>query len=116
MTLYYIAAGLIVFLAIFHSWGGEDKLIKPTLAVDDEFIKLPMTQAITRFGWHSTSLFMLFTAFSLIHPDVPEFMKLMVGAVWLILGITNLIMTKAKHPGGPLLSIIGVLSILGYIL
>lgn len=116
MTFYYFAAGLIVFLAIFHSWGGEDKLIKPTLAVDDEFIKRPMTQAITRFGWHSSSLFMLFTALTLIYPNVPEFMRLMVGIVWLLLGIANLIMTKAKHPGGPLLSIIGVLTIIGYIL
>lgn len=116
MTLYYTAAILIIFIAIFHSWRGEELLIKPTLAADDEFIKLPMTQAITRFGWHASSLFMLFTAVVLIYPTVPESLKFIIGGLWLILGIANLFMTKAKHPGGPLLSSIGIVILTGYIL
>jgi len=114
--LFYIAAGLIVLGAIFHSLQGEKLLITPTLEIDDPFIKRPMTQALIRFGWHSTTLFMLITAALITLPGVPMFLILLTGLLWLILGIANFIMTRAKHPGGPLLSVIGGLILAGYFL
>ena len=116
MTLYYIAAAIICLAAVFHSIKGEELLIKPTLAAKDAFIQRPMTQAITRFGWHSSSLYMLLTAILLVYPEVPEFIKFLTGVLWLVLGAANLIMTKAKHPGGALLSIIGIIILIGYFL
>jgi len=116
MIFHYIAAGLIIMGAIFHSIRGEKLLIKPTLAVDDPFIQRPMTQAITRFGWHSSSLYMLLTAAIILLPDIPDLLILLTGCLWLILGLTNFVMTKAKHPGGPLLSAIGILILFGYAL
>jgi len=111
--LHMIAAGLIVFASIFHSIMGEKRLIAPTLAVDDPFIQTPMTQAITRFGWHAASGFFLLTALVIVLPDTPAPLIWATGGLWLILGLANLIMTKAKHPGGPMLSLIGVLILLG---
>lgn len=113
MILHVIAAGLIVFAAIFHSYLGEKKLITPTLKADDRFIREPMTQAITRFGWHSSSGFFLLTALVIILPDTPALLIWATGGLWAVLGLVNLIMLKAKHPGGFLLSLIGVLILIG---
>lgn len=109
--LHYISAGLIVFATIFHSLAGEKKLIAPLLAVDHPFIREPITQAIVRFGWHSSSGFFLITALALVLPDTPVVLELAIGGLWLALGLVNLVMAKAKHPGGYLLSLIGVLTI-----
>lgn len=111
--LHIVAAALIVFAAIFHSLMGGEKLIEPTLAVEDTFIQEPMTQAITRFGWHSSSGFFLLTALMLVLPGVPSLLHAATGGLWLVLGLTNLAMLKAKHPGGYLLSLIGVLTLAG---
>ena len=92
---------------------GEKRLIKPTLAVDDPFIQTPMTQGITRFGWHSASGFFLLTAMIVVLPEVPTLLVLATGLLWLTLGLTNLVMLKAKHPGGAMLSVIGLLILAG---
>ena len=112
-ALHLIAAGLIVFAACFHSIMGERRLITPTLAADDPFIQQPGTQAITRFGWHAASGFFLLTALAIVLPGTPAILIWATGGLWLVLGITNLIMLKAKHPGGPMLSLIGVLILAG---
>ena len=111
--LHIIAAGLIIFATLFHSILGQKLLIGPTLAVDDPFIQEPATQAITRFGWHSAGGFFLLTALIIVTPNLPSVLIYASGALWLILGITNLIMLKAKHPGGPLLALIGMLILVG---
>lgn len=111
--LHIIAAGLIVFATFFHSLVGEKKLIGPTLAVDDPFIKDPITQGITRFGWHSSSGFFLLTALLVVIPETPDLLIWATGALWLILGLVNLAMLKAKHPGGFLLSLMGILIFAG---
>jgi len=113
--LHIIAAGLIVFATIFHCVLGQKMLIGPTLAVDDPFIQEPATQAITRFGWHSAGGFFLLTALIVVTPDVPSVLIYATGALWVILGMTNLVMLKAKHPGGFLLSVIGLLIFAGEI-
>ncbi|WP_108789936.1 hypothetical protein [Erythrobacter sp. Alg231-14] len=112
-VLHIIAAGLIVFATIFHSVMGEKKLIAPTLAVDDPFIQEPMTQGITRFGWHSASGFFLLTALTIVLPNVPQMLVWATGGLWVALGFANLFMMKAKHPGGFLLSLIGLLILAG---
>jgi len=112
-VLLLVAAALIVFAAIFHSLMGGKKLIEPTLAVDDPFIQEPITQAITRFGWHSSSGFFLLSALILVLPGVPNILHAATGGLWLVLGLINLVMLKAKHPGGYLLSLIGVLTLAG---
>ena len=115
-TLHLIAAGLMVFAAVFHSIIGEKRLITPTLAVDDPFIQEPRTQAITRFGWHAASGFFLLCALVIVLPETPVLLIYATGGLWLVLGVTNLLMLEAKHPGGYLLSLIGILILAGEIL
>lgn len=110
--LHYCAAGLIVFATLFHSIMGEKMLIKPILAVDDPAIQHPMTQGIIKFGWHSSSGFFLVTALALILPGTPRPLEWAIGGLWLVLGLTNMAMMQGKHPGGYLLSLIGI-TILG---
>ena len=109
--LHYIAAGLILFASVFHSFAGQRKLIAPALAVSDPFIQQPSTQAIIRFGWHSSSGFFLLTALALVLPETPETLEYAIGGLWLLLGVVNLVMLRAKHPGGYLLSLIGLLTL-----
>lgn len=117
MSLLHItAAGLIVLASLFHSLMGEKILIAPTLAVDDPFIKNPMTQGITRFGWHSSSGFFLLTALIVVLSGTPAALIWATGVLWLGLGLINLILMAAKHPGGYLLTLIGTLILLGQIL
>ena len=113
--LRYLAAALIVFAAVFHSLLGEKKLITPMLAVRDEFIQAPMTQVITRFGWHASSGFFLLTALIIVLPDCPYTLIWATGCLWFALGIVNLIIARAKHPGGYLLSAVGVLILTGQV-
>ncbi|MEM1052100.1 MAG: hypothetical protein AAGI28_08390 [Pseudomonadota bacterium] len=108
-----IAACLIVFASAFHSIMGQRRLITPTLAADDPFIQRPETQAITRFGWHASSGFFLLTALVIVLPKTPDLLIWASGGLWLVLGVTNLIMLKIKHPGGYLLSLIGALILAG---
>jgi len=111
--LHLVAAGLIVFASVFHSVLGQKMLITPTLAVDDPFIQEDGTQAITRFGWHSSSGFFLLTALIVVLPETPAILIWATGGLWLVLGLINLVMLKAKHPGGYLLSLIGTLILAG---
>jgi hypothetical protein len=113
IELHYVAAGLIVLASIFHSILGEKMLITPTLAVDDAFIQQPITQAIHRFAWHGASGFFLLTALIMILPDSPDLLIWATGGLWLTLGLANLSMAKGKHPGGYLLSTIGILILVG---
>lgn len=113
MTIYCLAAGLIVLVSLFHSVVGEKRLIIPVLAVADDFIQQPMTQSITRFAWHAQSGFFLLTALIIMLPDSPAILVGATGTLWLLVGLTNLLMTKAKHPGGYLLSTIGLLILIG---
>jgi len=114
--LHIIAAGLIVFAALFHSIMGQKRLITPTLAADDPFIQQPGTQAITKFGWHASSGFFLLTAVIILLPDTPDLLIWLSGGLWLLLGLTNLVMLKTKHPGGYVLSAIGILILLGEVI
>ncbi len=112
-ALHLIAVGLIIFASLFHSIMGQKRLIAPTLAASDPFIQQPETQAITKFGWHASSGFFLLTAAIVVLPDTPTLLIWLTGGLWLALGLTNLAMLKAKHPGGYLLSLIGVLVLIG---
>ncbi|MEO9490585.1 MAG: hypothetical protein ABJG26_03085 [Marinomonas sp.] len=114
--LHILAACLIVLATFFHSFAGQAKLIAPTLAVDDPFIQQAEIQAITRFGWHSASGFFLLTALTLVVSGVPELLIWATGALWSILGLANIVMLKAKHPGGYILSHIGGLILAGQVL
>ena len=111
--LHIIAAALIVFASVFHSVMGQKFLITPTLAADDPFIQKPETQAITKFGWHSASGFFLLTALIVILSETPSLLIWATGGLWLLLGLVNLAMLKAKHPDGFLLSLIGTLILVG---
>ncbi|WP_422343659.1 hypothetical protein [Parasphingorhabdus sp.] len=112
--LLFIAASLIVLLAVFHSVAGHKKLIGPMLQEDTDILSDPTWRAIIVFGWHSTTALILLIALYLALVagglTTGSDLQLATTAVTFIgLGIANAILAKFKHPGWIILSSVGLI-------
>ncbi|GAB5481377.1 MAG: hypothetical protein Pars92KO_11340 [Parasphingorhabdus sp.] len=119
--LLFIAAGLIVVLAFFHSVAGQRRLIGPLLMGKSEILSNPTWRAIILFGWHSTTALLLLIALYLAMTAgglaVGNDLQLIVTAVTFIgLGVANAVLAKFKHPGWILLSSIGIITLTALII
>ena len=112
MTLLTISAVLMVLTAIAHSFVGEKRLIGPLLAQQIELLA-GFRANLVRFAWHFTSLLMIVTALLVAWPGSPASLIRITGAVWLFAGISDVILTRGKHIGWPLLCAAGGLALLG---
>jgi len=114
--LLLMAASLCAITALAHSILGERKLIQPMLASDAAIMKHPLARSVTRFAWHWTSvLWLLVGGFLLLSAygatDAPQLL-LAVGIAHVAMGIADAILTRGQHIGWPLITIIGVLTLL----
>lgn len=114
--LLYIAFCLIVFVAFFHSYAGQKRLIGPLLAHSNDILDNPTWRAIIYFGWHSTTALMLVIGFYifLVAGELTAGSYLFLGLIGLTyigLGLANGIIAKFKHPGWIMLSSIGIITI-----
>lgn len=98
--------------AIAHSIVGEKRLIGPLLAREIDLLS-GYRASLVRFAWHFTSLLMIVTAFVVAWPGTPVSLIKITGAVWLIAGVLDAILTRGKHIGWPLLSVAGLLALVG---
>ena len=102
----------MVFTGIAHSLIGEKRLIGPMLALNIDMLS-GYRSNLVRFAWHFTSLLMIMNALVIAWPGTPVPLIKITGAMWLIAGVLNAIMTRGKHIGWPLLSAAGLLALLG---
>ena len=112
MTLLTVSAAMMVLTAIAHSFVGEKRLIGPLLAQQIELLG-GFRANLVRFAWHFTSLLMIVTALLVAWPGSPAALIRITGAVWLFAGISDVILTRGKHIGWPLLCAAGGLALLG---
>ena len=112
MNLLTLAAAAMVFTGIAHSLIGEKRLIGPMLALNIDMLS-GYRSNLVRFAWHFTSLLMIMNALVIAWPGTPVPLIKITGAMWLIAGVLNAIMTRGKHIGWPLLSAAGLLALLG---
>lgn len=98
--------------ALAHSVVGEARLISPLLARQIDLLS-GYRANLVRFAWHFTSLLMLATALGVGWAGTPEPVVQFTGALWLIAGVLDAILTRARHIGWPLLSAAGVLALVG---
>lgn len=70
-------------------------------------------RTITRYAWHVTSALMIATALTVAWPGVPRELIAVVGAIWLVLGLTSLIASRGKHVGWPVLTGAGICALAG---
>ena len=112
MSLLDISATAMILTAIAHSAVGERRLIGPLLAREIDLLS-GYRASLVRFAWHFTSLLMVVTALFVAWPGSPVPLIRITGAMWLLAGVLDAILTRGKHIGWPLLSAAGLLSLFG---
>lgn len=111
-----MAAALCAITAVIHSVLGERRLLAPVLALDSPITQSPSGRAVIRFAWHWTSALWLLVAAVLAlsaygRIDAPMLVAA-IGAVHLVAGIADGILTRGRHIGWPLITLIGALALL----
>ena len=112
MNLLQLSAAVMILTAIAHSVMGERRLITPLLARDIDLLT-GYRSMLVRFAWHYTSVLMAVTALLVAWPGAPVQLVRVTGAAWLIAGVFDAIVTRGKHVGWPLLSLAGILALVG---
>lgn len=99
--------------AIVHSFFGEKLLIGPLLAKrGNSVLEHELARMLIRFAWHVTSLMwiimaIILYALSFSPKDLPAVIFVSFGVGFLTVGIFDLIASRAKHIGWPVLTAIG---------
>ena len=112
MNLLELSAAAMTLTALAHSIVGEKRLIGPLLTRDIDLLS-GYRASLVRFAWHFTSLLMIVTALVVAWPGTPVPLIQITGAVWLLAGLFDAVLTRGKHIGWPLLSVAGIMALLG---
>ena len=112
MNLLELSAAAMTLTALAHSIVGEKRLIGPLLARDIDLLS-GYRASLVRFAWHFTSLLMIVTALVVAWPGTPVPLIRITGAMWLLAGVLDAVLTRGKHIGWPLLSVAGIMALLG---
>jgi hypothetical protein len=112
-----LSAALLVLTAIVHSTLGERRLLKPLLAHASGILASSLARFVLRFAWHLTSLSWLVLASILLtlgfQPEHALAGALAAtGVAFTTAGIFDAIGSRGRHVGWPLLTAIGVASLL----
>ena len=114
--MYYLAAALILFIGLVHSYLGE-RYILIRLFKRDNLPKLfggtEFTKNTLRFAWHLTTVAWLgFAAILLVQAagmSTPSAVGSIIGITFLIHFAVALIASKGKHLSWPVFLVIGLL-------
>jgi len=109
------AGALCAVTAILHSVLGEQKLIRPQLAAPAGVMESPLARQVTRFAWHWTSLLWLLVgallAAAAYGSVTAPWLLLAVGGVHVVAGLADAALSRGRHIGWPLITLIGVLTL-----
>ena len=113
-----MAAALCAITALIHSIIGEQRLIGPLLASGTELMQSPLARQVTRFAWHWTSALWFCVAAFLAYAAYGRFdaptLLLGIGIIHIGAGLADAVLTRGQHVGWPLITLIGVLTLLAY--
>lgn len=111
-----MASALCVITALVHSVLGEQRLIAPILASETPIMQSALARNVTRFAWHWTSALWLLVAIALALSAYDKiastYLLVAIGAAHVVMGLADAILTRAQHVGWPLITLIGVLTLL----
>lgn len=113
MAWLWASAALMLTTALTHSILGEVRLIGPLLRGRYGVMANDFARTITRAAWHITAVLMAGSAITIVWPGVPVELIRAIGAMWLALGIIDLVWTRGKHVGWPMLSAAGLFALVG---
>jgi hypothetical protein len=113
MTWLVLSAVIMVVTALYHSERGEKNVVRPLLALDAPLLQNPHMRRVVRWAWHLGSYFMAAFAPVILWPGTPEGVIVVVGAVWLALGVAICIAWRGTHRGSYMLMAAGVFGLVG---
>ena len=113
MIWFWVSAALMVITALIHSKVGEERLLKPLLAMNQGVMAIGQSRRVLRSAWHLTSIFMISNAIVVAWPTDDVGAKALIGGIWLAMGLFSLIGSRGKHVGWPWLSAAGVTTLVG---
>ncbi|PQA88720.1 hypothetical protein [Hyphococcus luteus] len=112
-ALLLAAAVLCVVTASVHSYFGEKRLIAPVINSDHGVMVRPLAKQVMRFAWHWTSaLWILVAAYLALSAQGEIFHRPLlfgIGFFHLAAGLLDGLLTRGKHIGWPLITLMGVL-------
>ena len=112
-----IALALVAFL---HSYFGEKLLLAPMFKHrGNKVLESDLARKVIRFAWHATSVLWIMMAIVLYSlgfapTELSSTILLTFGIGFLLIGLFDLIASRGRHMGWPVLSAIGVLSLGAY--
>ncbi len=120
MNIWLLSSGLLAILGgIAHGYLGEKNILSSLLSEENAkgVLKPKVTRNILRGVWHlpaaSWAIMGLMTIYYSFSPSPPTVPILVAILVYLVGMFTNLIATKGKHIGWPLLLFISLLAAVG---
>jgi hypothetical protein len=110
-----LAGGLSIVTALIHSILGEKRLISPQIAAASGVMKNSLARNVTRFAWHWTTILWFLVAAVLIRAGLghamDSFVLLLIGVAHIIMGLFDALLTRGRHIGWPLITLIGVFTL-----
>lgn len=103
----------MIITALTHSIVGERRLIGPVIALNQGAMAVPLGRQVMRGAWHLTSVLMLVCAIVVAFPQTPHAINAVIGAAWLATGLIDVVWTRGKHIGWPLLVGAGACALYG---
>lgn len=115
-----VAAGAVcVLTGLVHSLFGEQRLIRPQLANRAGVMARPLARQVTRFAWHWATVLWFLVALALILAGLGEptsrLLLWSIAGAHLVAGLGDAILTRGRHIGWPLITLVGVLTLLDLI-
>jgi len=115
--LLYIAAALLLFTAVVHSLLGERRLIGPLLSRREGILASELARVLIRLAWHLTSATWAVLAVILIqlaHDPIGarRWAAASTGVAFTCAGVLDIVYSRRRHVGWPLLTAIGVAALL----
>ena len=111
---------LLIITALIHSIAGERLLLQPLLkARGNRVLEHDLARMLLRYVWHLTSLVWLLIAmllcFMTFTPERALSLSLLsTAAVFIPVGLFDLIASRGRHVGWPFLMLIGVVPLIGW--
>ncbi len=109
----WLSGAVMVITAILHSTGGANSVLGPMLAGGNPHPDMAIAPTLLRYLWHALSAFMVLSAVTIIWPDTPRMLVIVIGVFWVGLGAADIITSKFAHPGWVPMGIAGALAIFG---
>jgi uncharacterized membrane protein HdeD (DUF308 family) len=110
---YWIAAALMSLTAVVHSVLGEVRLIRPLMKQRDGMLQHDLARRLLRGSWHFLGILMVGCGIVIAFPQTPDMIVMLIGVTWLAAGIVDVIYTRGKHVGWPLLVLAGLAAVIG---